>query len=93
MPYSCGICGKMFRQNGSLYNHQKTHRDFQGRKKSKAKTLMDQNISSRQSYSELSWKNEMDKCYYVSSSPSMSETSDDSSSCTSIIGNNFEEVC
>jgi len=77
MPYTCGTCGKMFRQNGSLYNHQKTHKELQGRKKCKAKRPIDKNKNSRQSYSELSWKNEMEKCYYVSSSPSMRETSDD----------------
>mmetsp|Transcript_3610 Transcript_3610/g.4959 ORF Transcript_3610/g.4959 Transcript_3610/m.4959 type:complete len:180 (-) Transcript_3610:204-743(-) len=28
-PYTCGNCGRKFRQNGSLYNHLKTHSRLQ----------------------------------------------------------------
>jgi len=102
MPYSCGTCGKMFRQNGSLYNHQKTHKGLQeGRKKYKAKRPVVKNKNSKQSYSESSWKNEseMNKCYFVSSSSTMSETSDDCSTNNAIIATDIsvldkiEEVC
>ena len=40
-PYQCELCGKKFKQNGSLYNHSRTHTFSQHVKVSNCDTLHD----------------------------------------------------
>mmetsp|Transcript_12830 Transcript_12830/g.19275 ORF Transcript_12830/g.19275 Transcript_12830/m.19275 type:complete len:206 (+) Transcript_12830:34-651(+) len=83
MPYACGICGKMFRQNGSLYNHLKTHKS-QDESKCYSRRCINKFRNSGQLYCETHKlilgpleNNCIDTQNYASSSPSVSETTTD----------------